>query len=265
MAYPFPGMNPYLEQRSFWPDVHLNLISRTQRALARTLPDHYYVAAEERAYVAAIDPQTLVGRPDLAVIGAPGPASPFPMEAGVGNPVQVLVPVLDEVRERYLEIRESSTHRVITVIEILSPSNKAPGQGRMLYEEKRREVLYSASNLVEIDLLRGGEPMPIHPMFKSDYRILISRSWERPHSFLYGFNLTDPIPDVPVPLQRSEDEPILALNPLLQQIYGDVRYDLRIDYTSSPPQPPVDEETFAWIDHLLCEMGLRQQEGSRTD
>jgi hypothetical protein len=261
MAYPFPGMNPYLERRSLWPDVHLELIRAIRLALTHALAPHYYIAAEERAYVAAIDPQTLVGRPDVAVIGAPGVARPLLIGANVGNPVQVLVPVLDEVRERYLEIRESSTHRVITVIEILSPSNKAPGQGRILYEEKRREVLYSASNLVEIDLLRGGEPMPIHPLFKSDYRILISRSWERPRSFLYGFNLTDPIPDVPIPLQRSEDEPILALNPLLQQIYGDVRYDLRVDYTSSPPQPPVDEETLAWMDHLLCEMGLRQQKG----
>jgi hypothetical protein len=251
MTYPFPGMNPYLERPSLWPDLHLNLISGIQHILARTLPGHYYIAAEERTYVAAIDPQTMVGRPDVAVIGVPRAFSPALVEAGVGSPVQVLVPISDEVRERYLEIRESGTHRVITVIEILSPSNKAPGQGRTLYETKRLAVLDSATHLVEIDLLRIGAPLSAHPMPKTDYRILISRSWERPRSFLYGFNLADPIPNVPIPLQRGEDEPILALNPLLQQIYEDVRYDLRIDYTSFPPQPPIDEETSVWMEQLL--------------
>ena len=251
MRYPFPGMDPYLERPSLWPDVHLNLISRIQQAIARILPDHYYIAAEERAYVAAIDPHTLVGRPDVAVIGTPNLATTLLVRADVGSPAQVVVPVVDEIRERYLEIRESGTHRVITVIEILSPSNKAPGQGRLLYTEKRQQVLYSATNLVEIDLLRVGESLPVYPTLKSDYRILISRSWERPHSLLYAFSLVDPIPDVPIPLQADDDEPILALNPLLRQIYADVRYDLRVDYTQSPPEPALPPERVEWLKQVL--------------
>ncbi|MBX2997265.1 MAG: DUF4058 family protein [Caldilineaceae bacterium] len=254
MPYPFPGMNPYLERPSLWPDVHLELILAIRLALTQSVSPRYYIAVEERTYIAAIDPQTLVGRPDVAVIGAPRAATPLPVTATIGSPVQVLVPISDEVRERYLEIRESGTHRVITVIEILSPSNKAPGQGRTLYEAKRLTVLDSATHLVEIDLLRIGEPLAAHPMPQTDYRILISRSWQRPRSFLYGFNLANPIPDVPIPLQRGEDEPILALNPLLKQIYTDVRYDLRIDYTSSPPQPPIDKETSAWMEQLLRQL-----------
>jgi hypothetical protein len=258
MRNAFPGMNPYLERPSLWPDVHLNLIHAVQHSLTQALVPYYYVAAEERTYIAAIDPQTFVGQPDVAVVGTPIIGTTLSSPTASGGPIPVLVPVSDEVRERYLEIRESRTDRVITVIEILSPTNKLPGQGRTSYEEKRRMVLDSATHLVEIDLLRYGEPLPAHPLIRSDYRILVSRSWERPRSFLYGFQIPDPIPDVPVPLQQGEDEPLLCLNPLLHQIYEEVRYDLRIDYTSPPPEPPMDQERLAWIDQLLRDAGIRR-------
>lgn len=37
-------------------------------------------------------------------------------------------------------------------------SNERTGKGRQIYEEKRAQVLASRSNLVEIDLLRKGDP-----------------------------------------------------------------------------------------------------------
>ncbi len=64
---------------------------------------------------------------------------------------------LEEVKERYLEVRETKTDAVITVIEILSPKNKRKGKGRSVYEQKRHSILGSMSNLVEIDLLRAGD------------------------------------------------------------------------------------------------------------
>ncbi len=120
MSYPFPGMNPYLERTSLWPDVHIGLIRGIQSTLAQIVAPRYYVSAEDRTYIAALDPGSFVGRPDVAVIE---PATP--VLAGVaiapvnGHAVSVFVPVSDEVRERYLEIRERGTNRVITVIEIL--------------------------------------------------------------------------------------------------------------------------------------------------
>jgi hypothetical protein len=247
MRSPFPGMNPYLERPSLWPDVHLTITCAIQTILTQLIMPRYYVAIEQRVYKASLDPRVWID----ATSNTAGATNKD------GGPTLVLVPVSDEVRERYLEIRESRTDRVITVIEILSPTNKLPGQGRAHYEEKRRTVLDSATHLVEIDLLRLGEPLPAHPLIRSDYRVLVSRSWERPRSFLYGFQLPDPIPDVPVPLQQGEDEPLLRLNLLLHQIYEEVRYDLRIDYTTSPPDPPLDEETLAWMDQLLREAGVR--------
>lgn len=77
------------------------------------------------------------------------------------TPITVTVPMPIEFREGYLEIREIATKQVVTVIEILSPTNKRFGKRRVAYEEKRREVLGSRTHLVEIDLLRSGKPMPI--------------------------------------------------------------------------------------------------------
>ncbi len=258
MAYPFPGMNPYLERSSLWPDVHIGLIRGIQLILAPTVAPKYYVAAEERTYITTVDPNSFVGRPDVAVIGPPTPVLAGVAAAPInGNALSVFVPVSDQIRERYLEIREHGTDRVITVVEVLSPSNKARGDGRRVYEEKRRTVFDSATSLIEIDLLRGGEPMASYPKTASNYRILVSRGWERPRSLLYPFNLPDPIPAIPVPLQKGEDEPRLALNDLLPRIYDEVRYDLRIDYAAPPPPPGLTGEQSVWLDGLLRESSLR--------
>ena len=256
MAYPFPGMNPYLEQRSLWPNVHINLINGIQYFLADKLPSRYYVSAEERTYIAANDPNSFVGRPDVAVVGAPRVAiAPLQTMTANGSPVIVVLPVPDKVRERFLEIREVTSHWVVTVIEILSPSNKTLGDGRRQYEAKRQQVLGSATSLVEIDLLCLGLPLPADPEPQQDYCILVSRGWERPKGLLYAFNLPDPIPSVPIPLQRGEEELSLALGDLLPQIYEDVRYERRIDYAAPPPG--LTDEQNAWLDGLLREASLR--------
>ena len=74
------------------------------------------------------------------------------------------------------EVREAATQKVVTVIEILSPSNKR-GQGREKYLAKRQKIFASQTNLVEINLLREGLPMPLAQEIQiSQYRVLCSRS-----------------------------------------------------------------------------------------
>jgi hypothetical protein len=156
------------------------------------------------------------------------------------------LPVIDRVRERYLEIRATENHELITVIEILSPSNKAPGEGRRQYEKKREQVFETLTNLVEIDLLRGGAPLPMGKLPRSHYRILVSREWDRPRGQLYPFNLPEPLPEIPIPLRRGETEPTLALNNLLGKMYEEARYDLRINYDHEP-EPSLDDASAQWV------------------
>ena len=157
----------------------------------------------------------------------------------------------------YLEVREVATKEVVTVIEVLSPSNKRPGKGRETYEEKRREVLGSPPHLVEIDLLRGGEPMPVSGKnIQGSYRILVSRSALRPRADLYIFNLQDLIPAFPLPLRGEEKEPIIDLHSCLDQIYDRAGLAFAIDYNREP-LPPLAPTNAEWIDALLREKQLR--------
>ncbi len=72
--------------------------------------------------------------------------------------------VLLESEEGFIEIIDvGSGHRVVTVIEVLSATNKIPGEGQELYLRKQRELLRTDVNLVEIDLLRGGERVLVIP------------------------------------------------------------------------------------------------------
>ncbi|NET38932.1 MAG: DUF4058 family protein [Cyanothece sp. SIO1E1] len=95
--------------------------------------------------------------------------------------------------------------------------------------------------VIEIDLLRQWSPIIQLPEpLKTHYRILVSTSAQRPQASLYAFNLADPIPAFPLPLQETESEPIVNLQSLLGDIYDQSGYDLVIDYTESPI-PPLTE------------------------
>jgi hypothetical protein len=187
---PFPGMDPYLEHPTLWPGVHNGLIAALQLFLAPQLRPRYYIAMEERLYITEPDQRVFVGRPDLAVVGHPEAETVLQPAPSASSVLTVQVPLPDEVRETYLEVRETGTDDVVTVLEILSPTNKRLGRGRRLYEDKRMEVLASRTHLVEIDLVRAGEPMPITGHGSaSEYRILVSRGDCRPNATLYPFGL----------------------------------------------------------------------------
>ena len=138
-----------------------------------------------------------------------------------------------------------------------SPTNKRAGEGRRLYEEKRLQVLGTRTHLVEIDLLRGGEPMKMWGDGKdSHYRILVSRADRRPRADLYAFNLRDTIPPFSLPLRPGDEEPVVELGTLLHALYDRAGYDLALDYAAEPV-PPLEGDELAWADQVLRDKGLR--------
>jgi hypothetical protein len=254
---PFPGMDPYLEHSTLWPGVHNGLIAALQLSLAPQLRPRYYVALEERLYITEPDQRVFVGRPDLAVVGqSPAETAPKP-SLSASSVLTVQVPLPDEVRETYLEVRETGTDYVVTVLEILSPTNKRPGRGRRIYEDKRMEVLASRTHLVEIDLLRVGEPMPITGSGRgSNYRVLVSRGDWRPNASLYAFGVHQPIPPFSLLLKPNDQEPTVDTGRILHDLYDRASYDLRLDYTGDP-DPPLPSADAAWADQLLRQKSLR--------
>ncbi len=262
MHIPFPGMDPYLERPALWHEVHTGLIVALQLHLAPLLPPHYRVAIEQRTYMTPFAPDDLVGLPDVSVLREKSDVAYAPalsITDSFSAPVVVRVPMPEEQRERYLEVRDTQSGVVITVIELLSPSNKRPGEGRHKYEQKRMRVLGSLTHLVEIDLLRGGEPMPMRVQDRSrtgQYHILVSRADRRPNADLYLFTVRNPIPTFPLPLQRGDSEPTVDLGKLLHDLYERAYYERAIDYHKDPV-PPLDADDVAWADALLRQAGLR--------
>lgn len=261
MPSPFPGMNPYLENPEIWPEVHNRLIVAISDSLVPQLLPKYRVAIEKRVYQMNSDNSLLVGIPDVTIQKINNqPNSPTSNVAVAAPPITALkvrVPMLMEFREAYLEVREIATQKVITVIELLSPKNKRPGEGREAYLNKRQKILSSSTHLVEIDLLRAGEAMPVFGNdFTANYRILVSRGNCRPEADLYLFNLPNPIPTFPLPLQSGDTEPIVDLQNLLGGVYDRSGYDYIIDNTKEP-FPTLSESDATWIDSWLREKSLR--------
>ena len=158
MPSPFPGMDPYIERPVIWPDFHNHLITAIKAALQPLLRPRYVALSEDRLFVVESDRPI---RPDLALVRTSSPKPP----AGAATAVMELdAPAVfelwrEEIRQPLIQILEPAAgNRVVTAIEVLSPDNKAAGEGRDSYLQKREEYWAAGTNLVEIDLLRVGQP-----------------------------------------------------------------------------------------------------------
>lgn len=157
MSSPFPGMNPYLENPELWSAVHSRLIVAIADALADILSQDYRIEIEKRTYWHdETGDDVLISIPDVSVLSKINKSADINTSVAVAelpsiNPTKILLTAPEEITERYLEIREVKTGKVITAIEILSPKNKRTGEGKTAYLQKRRRVLQTQTHLIEID------------------------------------------------------------------------------------------------------------------
>jgi hypothetical protein len=170
----------------------------------------------------------------------------------------------DPLRHHFVEIRDAARgHRLITLIEIVSPSNKRQGPDRRAYEEKQREVLESPVHLIEIDLLRDGKRLLPYPelfavvdKLACDYLVLLNESTQRQDRWmdytLFPFGLREPLPCIPVPLGAKEPAVPLDLQVAAHQAYVEGPYRRMFDY-SAPPVPPLAEKDRDWARRLVEE------------
>jgi hypothetical protein len=255
MTNPFPGMNPYLEQ--FWGDVHASLIIYARDQLQRSLPRDLRARVEERVFVESpADERRFY--PDVRIVQRGRPKTGV---AKSGNGVALAEPVRihwpdDPVTQGYIEILDLATgRRVVTVIEILSPSNKVPGRGRKQYLKKQEECLAGRVNLVEIDLVRAGGWVLAAPQdlversHRRGYKVCVMRA-EKPYWDFYPVPLRERLPVIPIPLRQTDADVPLDLQALLDQCYRNGAYDEDIDYQREPPQP-LSKDDARWMDELL--------------
>lgn len=262
MKSPFPGLDPYLERH--WGDVHAALIIYTREALQTGLPADLVARAEERVFV-----ETDAGArrrliPDVHVAQLRrAERSPSALHDGgtaVAEP-EVFEVLEAEVTEGYLEIRERDGGKVVTVIEFLSPANKAGGEGERKYLEKQNQVLHSDVSLVEIDLVRSGQRVLALPTQQiqnespAESLACISPGWQHSRRELYRMPLRERLPLLPIPLRQHEPALPLDLQALMDRIYETGRYETT-DYRI-PLEPPWPAKEAAWAAKLLKSAGLK--------
>jgi hypothetical protein len=261
MPSPFPGMDPFIEDQE-WSDFHPTFAGEIRAQLAPKLEPRYYVRIERRVYVEHPQyedngsSQPDIRKPDVSP-HLRSESAVLPYTAGgtatLAAPVECFIPMPEEQRESFLKIHETETREVVTVLEVLSPSNKRPGgDGRREYLQKRDQVFESATHLVELDLLRGGARLPMQsPLPPGDYYAIISKSHRRPRAAVYPWLLLDPLPTIPIPLLKGDDNVPLDLRAALTAVYDRARYHLSINYTAKLEVPLPDEQA-KWLSRQLA-------------
>lgn len=250
MPYPFPGMDPYLESPQRWSEVHNRLMVAIADDLSSKLRPKYRVAIEKRLYWNSDSLENvLVGIPDIIMAKTESRLEPRGVATltPIVKPLKISLEMPEEVQESYLEVREIATGQVVTVIELLSPKNKRPGEGRSAYDRKRQQILVSGTHFVEIDLLRSGTRQRLgQSLPEFQYYILRSRSDVRPSADLYLFTIREPIPAFPLPLPIGDAEPMIDLQTLLNDLYDRAGFDLEIDYQLAPT-PKLSTADTDWV------------------
>ena len=256
MACPFPGMDPFIEGDS-WRNFHARFTIAIADFLTARVRPRYLVRAEERVYLEHVPEDDLPRSfwPDLSVVtersvyGAPSSAT---ATAILEAPSIVGLPMPVRQREHYLTIVLRETMDVVTIIEILSPTNKRAGSdGSGEYLAKREAILLSHSHLVELDLLRGGGRLPtIQPLPPGDYYALVSRVARRPNAEVYAWPLLHRMPAIPIPLATGDEDAVLDLQAVFNTVYERSDYDYSLDY-SRALNPPLGEADAARVDEAL--------------
>jgi hypothetical protein len=250
-------MDPFLEGSGEWSTFHSLFLSGILETLVPKVRPKYIVRTERHVTVFQ-EPDEKIGVivPDAVVIEGESPLPPETESGGVATtvaaPAIVRLAFTQKFQQTYLEIRERETGKLVTVIELLSPSNKrfgSPAWGE--YLKKRDAIFASDVHLVELDLLRGGARMPMgDPLPKGDYYAIISRSYRRPYCEVYAWTIRDPLPTIPIPLLKGDADVLLDLQQVFNTVYDRAGYDYSLDYNREV-EPPLSEEDTEWVKERL--------------
>jgi Protein of unknown function (DUF4058) len=247
MPSPCPGMNPWIEQEGIWLDFHTKFLTVINERLVGQVRPKYIVLIEQHIYVHKVTESRLVGIADLSLARSePGEASAA--TAVLDAPAEIQLTAQDVERVSYLEIRDRFSRELVTVLEMLSPSNKR-GDDRRQYLAKRSQLIASSANLVEIDLLRAGRPMPDANRPKCAYSVVVSRAEDRPRGGFWPINIRERLPEIPIPLKQPDGDARVDLQEVLNHVYDVYGYE---DFIySGTPAPALSSKDARWAKLVL--------------
>jgi hypothetical protein len=267
-------MDPYLESPDWFPGFHDSLIVFMKGKLQQSLPESYYAESSQRVWLEYthrhVEPDVEIAHsaPTGRKQGRGAELSLLPESQDAG-PLVVTVETIEHgpFKETYLDIRRRHGRKVrlVTSIEVLSPSNKMKGNpGRAKFQEKQRETLESETHVVEIDLIRGGTHMLAVPRNlvlaeagRFDYLVSIRRFNRRKEFLIHPIILPQRLPQITIPLLPGDPDVPLDLQDVFDQAYEIGPYRREIVYGKDPIVPRLSPEQAQWARTLLARRGRR--------
>src|SRR4051812_14385623 len=171
MPSPFPGMDPYLEEETLWPEFQHHLVLCLYQIVLPGLVDRYRARVGQRCYVTEQALFTSIIR--------------------------------QEHKEDFIELRQRADGKLVTLIDIVSPTNRTTNAGRQAYLDTRKEARAGGASLVEIDLVLQGQPMLDYSrdnLPEWDYAVTVTRSTQPERHEIYTATLQKRLPRFKMPL-----------------------------------------------------------------
>lgn len=221
MPSPFPGMDPYLEVAPWWPEFHQQLVAAIYQVLVPGLVDRYRARVGARKYMTEFVLFTSVTR--------------------------------EEQCEPAVEIRHRGDGRLITLVEVVSPTNKTNADGRVAYLVTRAEALRQGANVVEVDLVLDGKPTLDYStdgLPDWDYAVTVTRAAQPARHEIYTATIRKALPRFRLPLAPDHRDTLVDLQAAFTRAYDQGRFGERIDYTNDPAVPLADDDR-SWLRELL--------------
>jgi hypothetical protein len=227
MPSPFPGMDPYLEDESLWTPFQHQLVASLYQILLPGLVDRYRARIQTRSYV-----------------------TEEPLFTSI---------IRQERHEEFIEIRQRTDGRLITLVDIASPINKTLSQGRAAYLETRRLARSQGASIVEIDLSLQGKPLLEYSrdgLPEWDFAVTVTRCSQPERYEIYTSTLAKRLPRFKVPLAADDRDTVLDLQATFTRAFDQGNFSSRIDYSrdASVRMPDTHRE---WIEQWLKQMRLR--------
>src|SRR5262249_20894227 len=227
MPSPFPGMDPYLEEESLWPVFHHQLVTSLYQILLPGLVDRYRARVAQRHYTTEQPLFTSIMR--------------------------------EEHHEEFIEIRQRSDARLLTLVDVVSTANKPTESGREAYLAKRREGKLAGASLVEIDLVIQGQPMLDYSrdgLPDWDYAVTVTRATQPDRFEIYTATLQKRLPRFRLPLAGDDRDTVVDLYTIFTRSFDHGSFAAKINYQRDPSIPLSDEKR-RWLDELLKQQKLR--------